>query len=71
MEEKSMTLVDVSNVSPALFVVGAVFIMLIFSLLSLGILKMFQLRYRTGWLSLAGAVVSAVVFGIILNTWFV
>lgn len=66
-----MTLVDVSNVSPALFVVAAVFIMLIFSLLSLGILKMFQLRYRTGWFSFAGAVVSSVAFGIILNTWFV
>lgn len=66
-----MTLVDVSNVSPALFVIGAVFIMLIFSLLSLGILKMFQLRYRSGWFSFAGAVVSSVVFGVILNTWFV
>ncbi|MBD3918662.1 hypothetical protein H8B09_07870 [Paenibacillus sp. PR3] len=66
-----MTLVDVSSVSPALFVIGAVFIMLIFSLLSLGILKMFQLRYRSGWFSFAGAVVSAVVFGVILNTWFV
>ncbi|PWW05688.1 hypothetical protein DFQ01_104250 [Paenibacillus cellulosilyticus] len=66
-----MTLVDVSSVSPALFVVGAVFIMLIFSLLSLGILKMFQLRFRSGWFSFGGAVISAVVFGIILNTWFV
>ncbi|GMK37998.1 hypothetical protein PCCS19_10520 [Paenibacillus sp. CCS19] len=66
-----MTLVDVSSVSPALFVIGAVFIMLIFSLLSLGILKMFQLRYRSGWFSFAGAVVSAAVFGVILNTWFV
>jgi hypothetical protein len=66
-----MTLVDVSSVSPALFVIGAVFIMLIFSLLSLGILKMFQLRYRSGWFSFAGAIVSAVVFGVILNTWFV
>lgn len=65
-----MTLVDVSSVSPALFVVGAVFIMLIFSLLSLGILKMFQLRYRSGWFSFAGAIVSATVFGIVLNTWF-
>ncbi|MWC29247.1 hypothetical protein [Paenibacillus sp. MMS18-CY102] len=66
-----MTLVDVSSVSPALFVLGAVFILLIFSLLSLGIVKMFQLRFRSGWYSFGGAVVSAVVFAVILNRWFV
>ncbi|WP_127530070.1 hypothetical protein [Paenibacillus kobensis] len=65
-----MTLVDVSSVSAGLFVLGAVFIMLIFSLLSFGVLSMFQLRFRTGWFSFAGAVVSAVVFGLILNTWY-
>lgn len=66
-----MTLVDVSQISAALFIVGAVFIMLFFSLLSLGILKMFQQRFRAGIYSFAGAVVSGVTFGIILERWFV
>ncbi|REE88683.1 hypothetical protein A8990_108180 [Paenibacillus taihuensis] len=66
-----MTLVDVSQISAALFIVGAVFIMLFFSLLSLGILKMFQQRFRAGIYSFVGAVVSGVTFGIILERWFV
>ncbi|CAH1206978.1 hypothetical protein PAECIP111893_02664 [Paenibacillus plantiphilus] len=66
-----MSLVDVSNVSAGLFITGAIFILLIFSLLSFGILKMFQQQVRTGWYSFAGAVVSSVVFGLILNQWFI
>ncbi|MBW7474230.1 hypothetical protein K0T92_05695 [Paenibacillus oenotherae] len=66
-----MSVVDVSNVSAGLFITGAVFILLIFSLLSLGILKMFQQQSRAGWYSFAGAVVSSVVFGLVLNEWFV
>ena len=66
-----MTLVDVSQISAGLFVLGAVFILLIFSLLSLGILRMFQLRFRAGWVSFGGAVVSAVAFYLILDRWYV
>ncbi|WP_308634536.1 hypothetical protein [Paenibacillus silvisoli] len=66
-----MTTVDVSEISAALFITGAIFIMLIFSLLSLGILRMFQQRVRAGVYSFAGAVVSGIAFGLILNQWFV
>ncbi|WP_274650429.1 hypothetical protein [Paenibacillus humicola] len=66
-----MTVDDVSNIPAGLFITGAVFILLIFSLISLGILKMFQQQVRAGWFSFAGAAVSAVAFGIILNIWFV
>jgi hypothetical protein len=66
-----VTLVDVSEVTPALFITAAVFILLIFSLLSLGILRMFQQQFRSGWVMFAGAVVSGVAFGIILARWFV
>ncbi|MCQ6560407.1 hypothetical protein NNL21_17065 [Paenibacillus mendelii] len=66
-----LTLVDVSSVSTGLFITGALFILLIFSLLSFGILQMFQRRVRAGWYSFAGAVVSGVAFGLILNEWFV
>ncbi|MBB3114409.1 hypothetical protein FHS18_006530 [Paenibacillus phyllosphaerae] len=63
--------VDVSDVSASLFVTGAIFILLIFSLLSLGVLQMFQQRFKVGFYSFAGAVVSSIVFGVILNEWFV
>ncbi|QJC51757.1 hypothetical protein HGI30_09495 [Paenibacillus albicereus] len=66
-----MTAVDVSNVPAGLFVLGAVFILLIFSLLSLGVLKMFQQQRRNGGLYFAGSVVSAVVFYVLLDLWYV
>lgn len=64
-----MTLVDVSSISAALFVTGAIFIMLIFGLLSFGIVKMFELKFRAGTYSFIGALVSGVAFGIILSNW--
>ncbi|MCM3747270.1 hypothetical protein M3223_07875 [Paenibacillus pasadenensis] len=66
-----MTAVDVSNVSAGLFVLGAVFILLIFSLLSLGVLRMFQQRFRQGWFYFAGGVISAIVFYILLDLWYI
>ncbi|PLT45522.1 hypothetical protein B8V81_3953 [Paenibacillus pasadenensis] len=66
-----MTAVDVSNVPAGLFVLGAVFILLIFSLLSLGVLKMFQQQFRAGWLYFAGSVISAVVFYLLLDIWYI
>ncbi|EXX86658.1 hypothetical protein BG53_05625 [Paenibacillus darwinianus] len=65
-----MTAVDISQVSAGLFITGAIFILLIFSLLSLGILRMFQLRFKAGWLSFAGAVASGVFFIGVLDRWF-
>lgn len=66
-----MSLVNISAVTPAFFITAVVFILLFFGLLSFGILRMFQLRFKDGWFSFAGAVVSGVVFGFVLNTWFV
>ncbi|MBJ6364268.1 hypothetical protein ACFOQM_23900 [Paenibacillus sp. GCM10012307] len=66
-----MSLVDISGVSLSLFLTGVVFILLVFGLLSFGILRMFQLRFKAGWFSFAGAVLSGVAFAIVLNTWFV
>ncbi|MGG4143043.1 hypothetical protein ABEW34_07905 [Paenibacillus algorifonticola] len=65
-----MSLVDVSNVSPALFILGVVFLLLIFGLLSFGIMRMFGQRFRSGWICIGGAVVSFVLFMWILNRWF-
>lgn len=66
-----MTVTDVSKISADLFILGVVFILLIFSLLSLGVLRMFQQRFRAGWISFGGAVVSAIVFFLILDRWYV
>lgn len=66
-----MSLVDVSNVSPSLFILGIVFILLVFGLLSFGILRMFQQRFKVGWFCFAGAIVSFSVFMYVLNRWYV
>jgi len=66
-----LSVVDVSDVSADFFILAVVFILLIFGLLSFGILKMFQQRFRTGWFSFAGAIVSSILFLVIINTWYV
>ncbi|RJE89918.1 hypothetical protein D3P07_06755 [Paenibacillus sp. 1011MAR3C5] len=66
-----MSLVDVSSVSPSLFILGVVFILLVFGLLSLGILRMFQQKFKYGWICFAGAIVSFSVFMYVLNRWYV
>nr|WP_156281556.1 hypothetical protein [Paenibacillus sp. NEAU-GSW1] len=63
-------MVDVSSVSAVLFILGVVFLLLIFGLLSFGILRMFQQRFKAGWISFGGAIVSFIVFMLILNKWF-
>jgi hypothetical protein len=65
-----LDLVDVSNVSPALFVTGIVFIMLIGSFLSLGVLRFFQLRKRQGFTFMALSAASFVGLILAVNTWF-
>lgn len=66
-----MSAVDVSDVSASFFIFAVIFILLVFGLLSLGILKMFQQRFRAGWFSFAGAVVTSIVFVIMLNIWYI
>ncbi|WP_258881673.1 hypothetical protein [Paenibacillus sp. sptzw28] len=66
----NLTVDDISTISADLFITGAIFILLIFSLLSFGILKMFQQKNRAGWYSFVGAVLSGVAFGLILKQWF-
>ncbi|MDB4867187.1 MAG: hypothetical protein JWR03_1520 [Cohnella sp.] len=64
-----LDLVDVSNVSPALFITGAVLIMLIGSFLSLGVLRLFQQRKRQGSLYMVLSAVSLLVLIWSANTW--
>lgn len=64
-------LVDVSNVSPALFVTGAVFIMLIGSLLSIGVLKLFQQKRKGGIGYIGSAAAALVAFILVIEAYFV
>nr|WP_255570434.1 hypothetical protein [Cohnella sp. CFH 77786] len=63
-------MVDVSNVSPALFVTGVVFILLIGSFLSLGVLRLFQHRKGQGGLFLGLSALSLAGLVWSVNTWF-
>ncbi|BBI33046.1 hypothetical protein [Cohnella abietis] len=65
-----MDLVNVSEVSPGLFITGIVFIMLVGSFLSLGVLRFFQLKKRQGFIYMGSSVLSLVAMIVIVSTWF-
>ncbi|WP_373230517.1 hypothetical protein [Cohnella sp.] len=65
-----MELVDVSNVSAELFIIGVIFIMLIGSFLSLGVLRFFELKKRQGVIYMFLSALSFVSLIIVVNTWF-
>jgi hypothetical protein len=69
--EKFVDLVDISEVSPALFITGAIFILLVGSFLSLGAVRFFQLRKQQGFMYIGLAVVSFIVLILVMNRWFV
>lgn len=59
-----------SGVSFELFITGVVFILLIGSFLSLGVLRFFQQRKRQGSLFLGLSVLSLAGLIFSVNTWF-
>ncbi|MGG1313613.1 MULTISPECIES: hypothetical protein [Cohnella] len=65
-----MGVTDVSYVSSGLFITGVLFILLIGSLLSLGILRLFQQRKRQGGLYLLGSVLAFAVMVFVVERWF-
>ncbi|TVY04425.1 hypothetical protein [Cohnella terricola] len=66
-----MDLVNVSEVSAGLFIAGIIFIMLIGSFLSLGVLRFFQLKKKQGGVYLSLSAASFVAMVLVVNTWFV
>ncbi|MFC5403970.1 hypothetical protein [Cohnella soli] len=66
-----MDLVNVEGVSPALFVTGIVFILMIGSFLSLGVLRFFQLKKRQGGIYMGLSVLSLIGLLVAVETWFV
>lgn len=67
---KAVDLVNVSEVSAGLFISGVIFIMLIGSFLSLGVLRFFQLKKRQGGIYLGLSGLSFVTMVLVVNTWF-
>jgi hypothetical protein len=65
-----LDITDVSNVSPGLFITGIVFILLVGSLLSLGVLSFFQRHKRRGSLYFVGTAASFVLMLWVVNRWF-
>jgi 1,4-dihydroxy-2-naphthoate octaprenyltransferase len=66
-----MSVVNISGLSPAFFITVAVFLMFILSMLSLGILRMFQLRKRSGIVFFVLGVIGIAVFSYILASGMV
>ncbi|MFD3271888.1 hypothetical protein ACE3MS_17500 [Paenibacillus dendritiformis] len=57
-----MTYVDISSISPQLFVTVLFFLLIVCPLVSLGIVRLFQQRVKLGITYIASAVVSYIVF---------
>ncbi|MFD2116088.1 hypothetical protein ACFSTH_04995 [Paenibacillus yanchengensis] len=65
-----MSLVNISDVSLPFFVTAAIFILLTFGSFSLGVLRMFQQRFKTGWIFIAVGIISLIAFAIVINVFF-
>lgn len=68
-----MTYVDISSISPQLFVTILFFLLIVCPLLSLGVVRLFQQRIKVGITYIASALISYVVFLIVADfvqrTW--
>ncbi|EPY07258.1 hypothetical protein AZ66_19355 [Paenibacillus sp. E194] len=68
-----MTYVDISSISPQLFVTILFFLLIVCPLLSLGVVRLFQQRIKVGITYIASALVSYVIFLIVADfvhrTW--
>lgn len=64
-----MGLTDITGVTAPFFITSALFIILILSGFSIGVLRFFQGRRKPGIISIVIAILSCVGFGVILNNW--
>ncbi|OPA73875.1 hypothetical protein BVG16_25885 [Paenibacillus selenitireducens] len=65
-----MTIVDISSISPSLFITIAVFLLIICPLLSLGVLRLFQERKKAGLTYIVTSIVGYILFTIVINVFF-
>ncbi|MCG7409067.1 hypothetical protein MH117_16740 [Paenibacillus sp. ACRRX] len=68
-----MTYVNISDISPQLFVTVLFFLLIVCPLISLGVVRLFQQRVKSGISYIISAIISYVVFMIIAEivakTW--
>ncbi|EJW20092.1 hypothetical protein M5X00_12785 [Paenibacillus alvei] len=68
-----MTYVDISSISPQLFVTILFFLLIVCPLLSLGVVRLFQQRIKVGITYIASAIISYVIFLLVADfvhrTW--
>lgn len=64
-----MGIVDITNVSKPFFLSTVIFLILILSLLSLGILQLFTKKYKRAVLFAALSVASSIVYVILIRIW--
>lgn len=66
-----MGLVDIGGIEPKFFITSVIFILLILSLISMGVLRSFQQRVRPAVTFFVIGAVSIVLFIWIMNAWIV
>ena len=64
-----MGIVDITDISKPFFVTTVLFLIFILSFLSLGILQVFNKRYKRMILFLALGILSAVTYGLLVYYW--
>lgn len=62
--------VDFTGVTLGLFILNIIFVMLIFSMFSMAVLRFFQVRHRSGWMYVLYGVISIIVFYLILKKYY-
>jgi len=65
MERKSMTYVDTSDISAQMFITVLLFLLIIAPLISLGVLRLFQSKKKSGFILIGIGVLVYVLFQVI------
>jgi hypothetical protein len=61
---------DLSSLTPTLFIVAVIFIMLIGTAVSLGVIRAFQQQFRPMLLLFISAILLTLILIFVLRTWF-
>jgi uncharacterized membrane protein YhaH (DUF805 family) len=67
MERESMTYVDTSDISAQMFITVLLFLLIIAPLISLGVLRLFQSRKKSGLMLIGSGIAVYVIFQIITS----
>ncbi|PYI55116.1 hypothetical protein [Paenibacillus flagellatus] len=65
-----MNVVNISGVEPGFFATVAIFLLFILSMLSMGVLRLFQLRKRSGAYYFVAGAAGIVAFVAVLSVWY-